>query len=123
MTAIRKFNSYCERLESLYNPAWNIPLPTPLPTKLAELRGDQTLMQDVWVTPSIGEVPRWLEDSDIRDGIRALLKRDRCREEQKRLGMEADNLCRFFEEELTALELSIRLSESMVLITNSFKVH
>lgn len=113
MTAIRKFNSYCERLESLYNPAWNVPLPTPLPTKLAELRADQTLMQDVWVTPAIGDVPRWLEDSDVRDGIRALLKRDRCREEQKRLGMEADNLCRFFEEELTALELSIRLSQSM----------
>ncbi|KAG2125734.1 hypothetical protein DEU56DRAFT_873029 [Suillus clintonianus] len=112
MTAIRKFNSYCERLDSLYNPAWNIPLPTPLPTKLAELRSDQTLMQDVWITPSIGEVPRWLQDSDIRDGIRAILKRDRCREEQKRLGMEADNLCRFFEEELTALELSIRLPEN-----------
>jgi hypothetical protein len=56
MTAIRKFNSYCERLELLYDPTWNIPLPTPLPTKLAELRGDQTLMQDVWITPSMGEV-------------------------------------------------------------------
>ncbi|KAG1879476.1 hypothetical protein C8R48DRAFT_767734 [Suillus tomentosus] len=112
MTAIRKFNSYCERLESLYDPVWNIPLPTPLPTKLAELCGDQTLMQDVWVTPSMGEVPQWLEDSDIRDGIRALLKRDRCLEEQKRLGLEADNLCRFFGEELTALELSLRLPEN-----------
>ncbi|KAG2139317.1 hypothetical protein DEU56DRAFT_735682 [Suillus clintonianus] len=112
MTAIRQFNSYCERLESLYDPAWNIPLPTPLPTKLAELRGDQTLMQDIWVVPSVGEVPRWLEDSDVRDGIRALLKRDRCQEEQKRLGMEADNLCRFFGEELTALELSLRLPEN-----------
>ncbi|KAG1864624.1 hypothetical protein C8R48DRAFT_601821 [Suillus tomentosus] len=112
MTAIRKFNSYCERLESLYDLVWNIPLPTPLPTKLAELRGDQTLMQDVWVTPSMGEVPQWLEDSDIRDGIRALLKRDRCLEEQKRLGLEADNLCRFFGEELTALELSLRLPEN-----------
>ncbi|KAG1770194.1 hypothetical protein EDD22DRAFT_977211 [Suillus occidentalis] len=88
MTAIRKFNTYCERLELLYDPAWNIPLPTPLPTKLAELRGDQTLMQDVWVTPSIGE------------------------EEQRRLGMEADNLCCFFGEELTALELSLRLPEN-----------
>ncbi|KAG0700904.1 hypothetical protein DFH29DRAFT_806978, partial [Suillus ampliporus] len=107
MTAIQKFNSYCERLDSLYNPAWNIPLPTPLPTKLAKLRSDQTLMQDIWITPSIGEVPRWLQDSDIRDGIRALLKCDWCREEQKCLGMEADNLCCFFEEKLTALELSI----------------
>ncbi|KAG1755309.1 hypothetical protein EDD22DRAFT_981585 [Suillus occidentalis] len=74
MTAIRKFNLYCECLELLHDPTWNIPLPTPLPTKLAELHGDQTLMQDVWITPSIGEVPRWLEDLDIRDGIHALLK-------------------------------------------------
>ncbi|KAG0695573.1 hypothetical protein DFH29DRAFT_984921 [Suillus ampliporus] len=112
MTAIRKFNSYCERLESLYDPTWTIPLPTPLPTKLAELCGDQTLMQDVWVMPSMGDVPRWLEDADIRDGICALLKHDQCQEEQKRLGMEADNLCHFFGEELTALELLFRLPEN-----------
>lgn len=112
MTAIRKFNSYCERLESLYDPSCGIPLPSPLPTKLSELRGDPTLMEDVWITPSVGDVPRWLEDSDVRNGIRALLKRDRCREEQIRLGIEADNLCRFFGEELAAMELAIRLPES-----------
>jgi hypothetical protein len=80
--------------------------------KLSELRGDPTLMEDVWITPSVGDVPRGLEDSDIRNGIRALLKRDRCREEQIRLGIEADNLCRFFGEELAAMELAIRLPES-----------
>jgi hypothetical protein len=68
-------------------------------------------MEDVWITPSTGEVPRWLEDSDVRDGIRALLKRERCREEQKRLGIEADNLLRFFGDELAALELSLRIPE------------
>ncbi|KAG1758574.1 hypothetical protein EDD22DRAFT_981359 [Suillus occidentalis] len=110
MTVIRKFNSYCECLESLYDPTWNIPLPTPLPTKLAELRGDHTFMQDVWIMPSMGEVPRWLEDLDIRDSIRALLKHEWCLEEQTQWsGMEADNLCCFFGEELTALELSLRL--------------
>ncbi|KAG1722374.1 uncharacterized protein EDB91DRAFT_1240225 [Suillus paluster] len=74
MTAICKFNSYCEQLDSLYDPSCTIPLPTPLPTKLTELRADPTLMEDVWITPSIGEVPWWLDDTDIRDGIRALLK-------------------------------------------------
>jgi hypothetical protein len=69
MTAIYKFNSYCEHLESLYDPSWSIPLPTPLPTKLADLRNDQTLMEDVWITPSVGDVPRWMEDPDVRDGI------------------------------------------------------
>ena len=32
------------------------------------------LMQDIWITPSVGEVPRWLEDTDVQDGIRALIK-------------------------------------------------
>ncbi|KAG2121677.1 hypothetical protein BD769DRAFT_1629375 [Suillus cothurnatus] len=72
MTAIRKFNSYCEHLESLYDPSWSIPLPTPLPTKLADLQNDQTLMEDVWITPSVGDVPRWMEDSDFGDELAAL---------------------------------------------------
>jgi hypothetical protein len=108
MTAIRKFNSYCEHLESIFDPSWGVPLPTPLPTKLADLRNDQTLMEDVWITPSVGDVPRWIKDTDVRDGIQALLKRERCREEQRRLGLEADNLCRWFGTELTALELALR---------------
>jgi hypothetical protein len=107
MTALRKFNAYCERLEELYNPAYGIPLPTPLPTKLNDLRNDQSLMEDVWITPSTGDVPRWLQDQDIRDGIRAMLKRDRCIEEQRRLGLEADNLCRWFGDELSAIELAL----------------
>ncbi|OJA20345.1 hypothetical protein AZE42_12701 [Rhizopogon vesiculosus] len=107
MTAIRKFNAYCEHLESLYNPSWGIPLPAPLPTKLAELHSDHSLMEDVWITLSTGEVPRWLEDSDVKDGICALLKHECCQEEQKRLGIEADNLLRFFRDELAALELSL----------------
>ncbi|KAG2115640.1 hypothetical protein DEU56DRAFT_932629 [Suillus clintonianus] len=112
MTAIRKFNSYCEQLESHYDISSGIPLPSPLPTKLADLRADPTLMEDVWITPSVGEVPRWLEDSEVRDGIRALLKRDHCQEERLRLRTEADNLCRFFRAELAALELAIRSSGS-----------
>lgn len=111
MTAIRKFNSYCERLEFLYDPSWGIPLPTPLPMKLTELCSDPRLMEDVWIMPSVGEVPRWLEDSNVRDGICALLKRDQCEEEQIRLSMEADNLCRFFGDELSALELTLRLPD------------
>lgn len=113
MTAIRKFNSYCEQLESRYGVSSGIPLPSPLPTKLADLRADPTLMEDVWITPSVGEVPRWLEDHEVRDGIHALLKHDRCQEEQLRLHTEADNLCRFFGEELAALQLAVRRSESM----------
>ncbi|KAG2156682.1 uncharacterized protein EDB93DRAFT_1238950 [Suillus bovinus] len=92
MTAIRKYNGYCKRLEGLYDPSWGVPLPAPLPTKLADLRNDPTLMEDVWITPSVGDVPRWMEDTD----------------EQRRLGFEADNLCRWFRDELAALEVALR---------------
>jgi len=112
MSAIRKFNSYCERLAELYDVSSGIPLPSPLPTKLAELRNDQSLLEDVWISPSVGEIPRWLEDVDVREGIRAVLKIDQCLEEQRRLGIEADNMCRWFSHELCAIELAIRQPES-----------
>ncbi|KII90983.1 hypothetical protein PLICRDRAFT_67778, partial [Plicaturopsis crispa FD-325 SS-3] len=108
MTAIRKFNVYCQQLEELHQPEWSIPLPQPLPTKLADLRDGSNLMEDVWIAPSEGLTPRWLEDADVRDGIRAMLKLDRCLEERHRLGLEADNLCRWFGRELAAVELALR---------------
>lgn len=111
MAAIRKYNSYCEQLSHLHHPSWVIPLPAPLPTMLVDLRDDLTLMQDVWIAPSIGEVPRWLEDADVRDGIRALLKRECCLEEQHRLGLEADNMCRWFGNELMVIQVALWQSE------------
>ncbi|KAI6028169.1 hypothetical protein EDC04DRAFT_2869155 [Pisolithus marmoratus] len=54
MVAIRRFNWYCEQLEELYDPAYAIPLPSLLPTKPTELCSDPTLLQDVWVTPTLG---------------------------------------------------------------------
>ncbi|KAG2074025.1 hypothetical protein BDR04DRAFT_959838, partial [Suillus decipiens] len=50
MTVICKFNSYCKHLENIFNLSWGVPLPVPLPTKLANLCKDQTLMQDIWIT-------------------------------------------------------------------------
>lgn len=107
--AIRKFNSYCDQLAALYREEWNLPLPQPLPTELALLRGDPSLLADVWITPSLVAVPRWLQDSAVRYGIRALLTLDRCAEERRRLGREADNLCRWYGRELAAVELALRL--------------
>ncbi|KAG9311839.1 hypothetical protein JVU11DRAFT_8089 [Chiua virens] len=111
MSAIRKFNKYCEELECLYDPACAIPLPTPLSTKLADLCSNQTLLEDVWITPSHSQIPWWLEDAKVHTGIRVLLKRDRCCEEQRQLGIEADSMCRWFRNELTALELALQLPE------------
>ena len=114
MTAIRKFNRYCTRLAELHNPEWGIPLPAALPTKLDELRGNGStvLMEDVWITRTPGVLPRWLEDINVREGIRAMLKVARCREERVRIGAEADNLCHWFGRELSAAEAALVLPSS-----------
>ena len=108
MSVIRKFNNYCALLKELYDPSYTIPLPTPLPTKLSELHNDQTLLEDDWITRSEGEVPLWLKDPDVRSAIRVMLKIDCCCEEQLRLGMEADNLCRWFGRELCTVEFALQ---------------
>ena len=112
MAAIRKYNNYCEQLSQLYNPTWVVSLPMPLPTTLIDLRNDPTLMQGIWITPSTGKVPRWLEDIDVRDGICALLKHKRCLEEQCRLSIEADNMCQWFGHELTTIQVALQQPES-----------
>ena len=123
MTAIRKFNNYCQALEAEYQPAWEFPLPTHLPTKLNELREDPSLLTDVWVTRVSTTIPLWLKDSSIRQGIRAVLEKDRCLEERRRLGREADNLLRWYGRELAAVELAIRLPRSKSYFHVSLRLH
>jgi len=74
MSAIHKFNTYCEQLAALHDPVWSIPLPTPLPTKLNDLRNHQAFMEDIWISPAIRKIPCWVEDQDVRDGICTMLK-------------------------------------------------
>ena len=108
MAAIRKFNKYCDALVTLSDPATNIPLPRHLKTDLSSLQDDPYLMEDVWVHPSTDAAPPWLTDTKVRKGIHAMLKVNRCTEEFRRLGIEADNLCRWFGRELAAIEVAIQ---------------
>lgn len=108
LRAIHTFNRYCATLADLHEPSWAIPLPQTLPINLAELRDRSDLMEDVWISRREEELPRWLADSNIRDGMRAMLKKDSCLWERRRLGREADSLCRWLGRELTAVELAIR---------------
>ena len=120
MTAIRKFNKYCDALAELSDPATNIPLPQHLKTELSLLRDDPYLMEDVWVHPSTTAAPPWLTDIKVRKGIRAMLKDDRCVEEYCHLGREADNLCRWFGQELAAIELAIQTNTGGLAPSRSF---
>ena len=49
---------------------------------------------------------------DVRDGIHALIKTERCLEEQCHLGLEADNMCCWFGYELAAVQVALQQSES-----------
>ena len=69
-------------------------------------------MQDIWITPSMGDVPRWLEDIDVCNGIHTLLKNKHFLEEQRHLGLEADNMCQWFGKELTAIQVALQQSDS-----------
>ncbi|KAK6992439.1 hypothetical protein R3P38DRAFT_3330946 [Favolaschia claudopus] len=99
LKAINKFNTACATLESLRPPQCSVPIPTPLSTQLNGLRNDPSLHEDVWITPSEGPIPRWLNDTDVRDGIRSLHLLDRCAEETVRLNLERDNLKHWLREE------------------------
>ena len=112
MNVIHKFNRYCEVLQNVHHPEWNILLPEPLPTQLSVLHNSSILMEDVWITQSQGEVSKWLEDADVQEGIWAVLKVDQCAEEWHCLGVEADNLCRWFCQELYAIEVALSILSS-----------
>ena len=56
--------------------------------------------------------PRWLGDVLVRKGIKAVLAKDRCLEERRRLQMEADNLCQSYGRDLAAVELALRNPDS-----------
>ncbi|KAF9053459.1 hypothetical protein BJ165DRAFT_1339824 [Panaeolus papilionaceus] len=110
---IYKFNSYCGALKKLRPRKSKVVLPKPLSTKVAQLRDDPILMQDVWISAvkKQKKVP-WMDDPTVRAGIQAVLKLDRCLEERRRIGMEADNMCRQFGRDLLAAEVALRNSNN-----------
>ncbi|KAK7055734.1 hypothetical protein R3P38DRAFT_2499670 [Favolaschia claudopus] len=113
LRAINKFNACCATLERIRPPNCSIPSPSPLSTQLNGLRNDPTLHEDVWITPSEGPIPRWLNDEDVRDGIRNLHLIDRCAEEVVRLNLERDNLRHWLcEEKKIAAEAKEALGDS-----------
>ncbi|KAK0187527.1 hypothetical protein F5146DRAFT_933977 [Armillaria mellea] len=109
LAAICKFNGYVTDLEQLAaKKNIKFPLPRHLSTDLAHLKNDDDLLQDVWMQATPTQPPAWLVDPDVRRGIRALLQLDRCLEEHRRLGREADNLLAWFEREVIALQLALQ---------------
>lgn len=103
MSVIHKFNTYCTQLKELHDLNWSIPIPRPLLTKLNELQNDDSLMEDVWITLSLRQIPHWMDDKNIHHRTCTMLKHDWCIEEQQRVGIEANNLCCWYGNELTTV--------------------
>ncbi|KAH6903735.1 hypothetical protein BKA70DRAFT_1110666 [Coprinopsis sp. MPI-PUGE-AT-0042] len=111
--AIKHFNKKIDQLNDLYQPEWMIPLPEKLPTDLGKLKDDPNLLTDVWISTSAGaDVPPWLSDPEVREAIAEMHTRDRCAEERLRVGVERDNMCRWFRKELLAVEVALHSESS-----------
>ncbi|KAJ7585718.1 hypothetical protein C8J56DRAFT_788625, partial [Mycena floridula] len=130
MTAIRKYNDYCALIrrqiqQHCHEDSPKIPLPEPLPSDLESLKESTNLMQDVLMTCSFDTLPAWTENAEVRQGIQATLKLDRCLEERRRLVTEADNLLRSFQRDLTAIEVALRLPQHqhLAILLNQRREH
>ncbi|KAF9522746.1 hypothetical protein CPB83DRAFT_776590, partial [Crepidotus variabilis] len=110
--AIRQYNQYCLQLEASYRPTYRIPLPAALPTKIAQLKGESDLMEDVWITPPHVDPPQWLDNSNVKAGIQAIRSIDRSEEEEIRLGFEVSNMCQSHGRELAAVDVALLQNES-----------
>lgn len=100
--AVQRYNVECTAILKMWPPDCQIPKPEPLPTSLTELKACTTLMESVWVS-RVESDHRWVRDPDVREGICAMHKVARCREERRRLGQEADNMLRYFRRRLAAV--------------------
>ncbi|KAF9236950.1 hypothetical protein BU15DRAFT_88926 [Melanogaster broomeanus] len=85
--------------------------PHPIPRdKLYELDVDDDIWQDVGLVDGDGDAvgcpPPWLADEDVRVGIRYLLERDRCQEEEDRVARERCHLQEWLNAEWDAIVLA-----------------
>lgn len=86
--------------------------------KLFSLDVDDNIWQDVGLNPddldASGNPPLWLSDQDVRDGIKALLERDHCKEEEAQLSHEHRSLQQWFAEEWKVVEDALAASGMML---------
>ncbi|KAJ8462008.1 hypothetical protein ONZ45_g18090 [Pleurotus djamor] len=100
---VRKYNTLVDSMARLirqHQAPRNAQLPSKIPTSgLFELDVDDEISNDVGLLDDEDVPPPWLANEDVRGGIKALLLRDRCKEENSRLTHECWSLREWFSEE------------------------
>ncbi|KIJ05254.1 hypothetical protein PAXINDRAFT_24067, partial [Paxillus involutus ATCC 200175] len=93
---VTTYNGLCDKLMALIRQQKAVRdavMPHYIPRKgLFELDVDDDIWQDVGLTGDEAEPPAWLADDKARVGIRDLLEKDQCIEEEMRLRRECCNL-------------------------------
>ena len=102
----RKYNNLCDELSGLIK-AKKAPRGAIVPVKIVmeglfKLDVDDNVWQDIGLTDSVDSVeniPAWLGNENVRQGIKALLEFDRCEEEERRLILEHISMQQWMREE------------------------
>jgi hypothetical protein len=116
----KKYNQLCLDLKKIIDnhgaPRGAIsPLPIAL-DGLFKLDIDDDIWQDIGLTSEtddMTEIPAWLGNIGVRDGIKALLEHDRCVEEMKRVKHERVCMQEWFKEEWEVVEEAIVITEDV----------
>lgn len=107
----KSYNALCDQLVSLIRRGRALPgaiAPTPIAREgLFKLDVDDDIWQDIGLDEedsTLTEIPGWLGDENIRDGIRARLDLDRCLEEEERIKGERCSMQEWMLEEWAVLQ-------------------
>lgn len=107
----KSYNALCDKLAELIRLGRALPgavAPTPISRDgLFKLDVDDDIWQDVGLDEDDatgGDVPLWLGDDNVREGIRARLELDRCLEEEVRLSKERCSMQEWMMEEWEVLK-------------------
>ncbi|KAF8834234.1 hypothetical protein BDN67DRAFT_992712 [Paxillus ammoniavirescens] len=108
---VTAYNGLCNKLMTLiqqWKAVRGAVMPHYIPREgLFELDVDDDIWQDVGLTGGEAEPPAWLADDKVRMGIRDLLEKDQCIEEEMRLRREHCNLQEWCQVEWEATHLCL----------------
>ena len=114
---VRSFNAICAQMQDIA--PRRAFLPRPIDMKgLYKLDVDDAIWQDAGLGGETeDDIPRWMSDKSVKEGIKCLLQLDRCIEEEYRLKKERCTLQKWLQEEWQCLQQAIKISSTFLFVT------